>query len=208
MGITERKHREKADLRRAILDSARSLILEQGFEHMSIRNIAERIEYSPTTIYLYFKDKDAIFYALHVEGFQIMGNRMQVLSHVSDPFERLLAMGRVYLDFAQNNQEYYNLMFVEKAPLNVLEHELNDCWDEGISAFGILKNTVALCMEQGSIVKGDLEVTSFVIWSTLHGMCTLQNKNRCDKVISEENREEILEKGFKVFSILLKRMAP
>lgn len=207
MGITERKTREKEDLRRKILDAARSVFLEKGYEHTSIRNIAERIEYSPTTIYLYFKDKDAIFYALHIEGFQLMGQQMQVLSHVADPFERLMAMGRVYLNFAVHNAEYYNLMFVDQAPINYIDcgdHQV--AWEVGMGAFDVLKHTVGQCMDSGYIKKADGEVTSFVIWSTLHGMVTLYNRERCEKVISEENKSDILEKGLAVFSALLNSM--
>jgi AcrR family transcriptional regulator len=67
MTIANRKERQKEELRGKILEAAKALFIERGFEETSIRNIAEKIEYSPTTIYLYFKDKDDIFYSLHQE---------------------------------------------------------------------------------------------------------------------------------------------
>ncbi|HEY9245546.1 MAG TPA: helix-turn-helix domain-containing protein, partial [Candidatus Methanoperedens sp.] len=70
MGIKERKELEKQEMRKLILDTAMRLILEKGFENVTIRHIAEEIEYSPATIYLYFKDKDDIIYTLHREGFE------------------------------------------------------------------------------------------------------------------------------------------
>ena len=84
MGITARKAKEKEDLKRAILDAARELFLEQGYDRTSMRMIAQRIAYSPTTIYIYFKDKDAIFHALHTEAFQLLGGRMAPLAHVAE----------------------------------------------------------------------------------------------------------------------------
>ena len=69
MGIVERKEREKEDMRRLILNAARKLFLEQGYEKTSIRNIADAIEYSPATIYLYYKDKNELLFALHEEAF-------------------------------------------------------------------------------------------------------------------------------------------
>ena len=69
MGILERKEREREDMRRLILNAARELFLEQGYEKTSIRNIADVIEYSPATIYLYYKDKNELFFALHEEAF-------------------------------------------------------------------------------------------------------------------------------------------
>jgi len=82
MSIIERKKREKEEMRRTILDAAKEIFLEKGFRSASIRNIAEKIEYSPGTIYLYFDDKDAIFHALHEDGFQRMLAMMQPLQHV------------------------------------------------------------------------------------------------------------------------------
>lgn len=82
-------------MRRIILDAAKSIFLEKGFGSTSIRNIAEKIEYSPGTIYLYFSDKDEIFHELHEDGFRKMLDMMQPLKHVADPMQRLIAMGKV-----------------------------------------------------------------------------------------------------------------
>ncbi|MFY8045852.1 MAG: TetR/AcrR family transcriptional regulator, partial [Chitinophagaceae bacterium] len=70
MTIAHRKQREKVEMRELILSAARSLFLEKGYYETSIRNIAEKVEYSPGTIYLYFKEKDEIFHSLHEEGFR------------------------------------------------------------------------------------------------------------------------------------------
>ena len=95
MTIATRKERQKEELRTKILEVAKALFIERGFEETSIRNIAERIEYSPTTIYLHFKDKDDIFYALHQEGFILLNQYFRVLQNVEDPFERLKAITRL-----------------------------------------------------------------------------------------------------------------
>ena len=80
MGIFERKERDKQGMRKLILDSAMSLFLEEGFGNVSIRRIAESIEYSPATIYLYFRDKDEILFALHNEGFEELFRRQKKLN--------------------------------------------------------------------------------------------------------------------------------
>ena len=103
MGINERKERERDVLQKSILTAAREVFLEKGFDQTSIRSIAQRIEYSPTTIYLYYKDKDAILFALHSEGFQLLGSKMEVLNSVENPFERIKAMGREYIRFAMEH---------------------------------------------------------------------------------------------------------
>src|SRR5699024_8917870 len=112
MGIQERKEKYKEDLKRKILDAAIRLFTKQGYEATSIRKIAAEIEFSPTTIYLYYKDKLDIVYALHQEGFRRLGEQFKALQTVDHPFERLKAMGRTYIQFALENKAFYELMFV------------------------------------------------------------------------------------------------
>src|SRR5690348_2216152 len=94
MGIKERQERDREAVRRAILDAARELFVTEGFQHVSIRKIAERIEYSPAAIYSYFPSKDDIFFALAEEGFRLLGSpagRAEQLKHLA-PLERLRAV--------------------------------------------------------------------------------------------------------------------
>src|ERR1051325_3421242 len=81
MGIKERHERDRETVRRAILDAARGLFVSEGYRNVSIRKIAEKIEYSPAAIYGYFPRKDDIFYALAEEGFPLL--------HAGDDPERL-----------------------------------------------------------------------------------------------------------------------
>src|SRR4026209_700411 len=74
MGIKERQERDREAVRRAILDAARELFVAEGFQNVSIRKIAERIEYSPAAIYGYFPSKDDIFFELAEEGFRLLGD--------------------------------------------------------------------------------------------------------------------------------------
>ncbi|EMR01985.1 TetR/AcrR family transcriptional regulator [Cesiribacter andamanensis] len=200
MGTKERKEREREELSGLILAAAREIFLEKGYEQTSIRNIADRIEYSPGTIYLYYKDKDSIFHALQQEGFSRFGQQMMVLQAVADPYERLKAMGRVYLKFAKENPDYYDLMFVIRAPMKVLDDE--ECWNEGQNSFNFLVSVVAECKEHGRFACCDPEELAYVIWSTLHGMVTLDIRGRC-RVVSDEKREDIEERGFKALLHLL-----
>ncbi len=202
MGISERKEKEKKDLHRLILNAAMEIFLEKGYDELSIRTIAEKIEYSPTTIYLYFKDKDAIMFALHLEGFRLMNEKMQVLQYISDPFDRLKAMGRIYLDFALENTRLYDLMFIRQAPMKALECEDED-WHQGKIAFDGLKNVVQECINAGYFDLKDIEARAFMTWSTMHGMCALQIGNRCIGVISEEKRDNIVQLGYESFLELL-----
>ena len=72
MGIKERQERDREAVRRSILDAARELFVSEGYRNVSIRKIAEKIEYSPAAIYGYFPSKDDIFYELAEEGFHLL----------------------------------------------------------------------------------------------------------------------------------------
>ena len=200
MGTRERKEREREQLKSLILKAAREIFIEKGYEQTSIRNIADRVEYSPGTIYLYFKDKDSIFHELHKEGFMLLKQQMMVLQAVADPFERLKAMGKIYMAFAQEYPDFYDLMFILRAPMNALEDQ--DCWQEGQSSFDILTHVVEECIKQGKFKGHNAEDLAYVIWSTLHGMVTISIRDRC-KVISEDKREDIESLGLETFTRLL-----
>ncbi|HEY9008800.1 MAG TPA: TetR/AcrR family transcriptional regulator [Ohtaekwangia sp.] len=205
MTIASRKERQKEELRSRILQAAKELFIERGFEDTSIRNIAERIEYSPTTIYLYFKDKDDIFRALHLEGFILLNQYFRALEHVQDPFERLKAVCKTYINFARENGEFYDLMFINRSPINAITKDESK-WEEGQRAFGFLVNTVQQCIDKGYFEGMDAEVLSFTLWSMVHGICSLKIRNRCDDVVTEATRIDLDKKAADIIVQILDRM--
>jgi len=116
MGIKERQERDREAVRRSILDAARELFVTEGFQNVSIRKIAERIEYSPAAIYSYFAGKDDIFFALAEEGFRLLcsgtpsgnGAARTPLEQVRSRFERLY-------EFSCEQPQYFALMFLERS---------------------------------------------------------------------------------------------
>lgn len=184
MGIKERKERHRGDLKQLILDAAKKLFTRQGYEATSIRKIAAEIEFSPTTIYLYYKDKNEILYALHQEGFLLLSRYFQALAQVDHPFERLKAMGRTYLRFSIENRDYYELMFVMKEPMINLNTScgVSNDWEEGVESFDFLLTTVADCQRIGYFSNQDARLLAIWIWSTVHGLCTLQMHGHLEHV--------------------------
>src|SRR5690348_7814861 len=150
MGVKERQERERTKTRQAILDAARDLFVKQGFEQVSIRKIAERIEYSPAAIYSYFPGKDDIFYALAEEGFRLLcdGLPKWESERDADPLTTVRRALNGLYRFSQAHPEYYALMFLdrevptlkgaaERIPLfaemvNHLHVTMRRCIDEGI----------------------------------------------------------------------------
>src|SRR2546426_9260652 len=113
--IRHRHAQEKQELRQTIVATAGELFLEQGYDHFSLRKVAERIGYSPTTIYLYFRDKDDLLFTVVDEGFVRFGQQLAAAAESQeDPWERLIALGRAYVTFGLQNPVYYQLMFLQR----------------------------------------------------------------------------------------------
>ena len=113
MGIKERQERDRETVGRAILDAARELFVSEGYQNVSIRKIAERIEYSPAAIYGYFPSKDDIFFALAEEGFQLLCASPDLDG--PDPLEALRRGFLRLYEFSKEQPQYFALMFIDRA---------------------------------------------------------------------------------------------
>jgi len=205
MSTAERKAREKEALKMLILKGAKKLFLERGIEQTTIRNIADEIDYSVGTVYVYFKDKNAILHDLHSIGFQELGGYFTELFAIKDPMERLRKMGFTYLKFAMENSEMYDLMFIVKAPMEFIESTEKEAWTEGADTFNALKKTVEECMNEGHFEGHSLEALSFMIWSLVHGMCCLEIRQRT-KGVKFSNPDTILSEGYNEYLKIIKKL--
>ena len=116
MSLKARHERDRQRTQKAILDAARDLFLAEGYQHVSMRKIADRIDYSPAAIYSYFPSKDDIFFALAEEGFQILAHGvLGAIRDVGDPFQRLRRGLWAFYQFAKTHPEYFALMFLERS---------------------------------------------------------------------------------------------
>ena len=186
MGIQERKEKQKLEVRKLILDASMKLFVEEGFDNVTIRRIADLIEYSPTTVYLYFKDKDEIFTGLHDIGFQKMQEFNSNLAFIQNPLLRLHKMGENYLHFGMENPEYYSLMFIDSEPMKKFALEGCEEWKPGDGAIQRLKETVLECMEKGYLEKGEPLIVSLAIWSFVHGLMSLAIRERMEKFVTQK----------------------
>ncbi len=202
MGIAERKLEEKQEMHKRILNGARKVFLEKGYEQASMRSIANEINYSPGSIYFYFKDKSEIFQELHKEGFQLLLNQFKVLDKVGDPFERLKAMGRIVIQFAQENKDYYNLMFLVEEPARIAENEGG--FKIAQEAIDRLASVIKDCQKVGRFKDLDTQDLTFMILSAMHGICALFCKDRTTSFVGKTN-EELMHSGYECFVALLEK---
>ena len=120
MGINERREREKEAVRTKILDAARALFASEGYEAVTMRRIALAIEYSPTALYLHFKDKESLIRDLCMTDFGSLARAFLKIAKEKDPLERLRKIGHAYVGFASEHPNHYRLMFMTPA-LNAAE---------------------------------------------------------------------------------------
>jgi AcrR family transcriptional regulator len=176
LGTVERRENDKQRMRKLILDTAMKLFLREGFERVTIRAIAQVIEYSPATIYLYFKDKNEILYALQTIGFEKLYQKQQEVLPSKDPWKSLRLLARIYITFALKNPEYYDLMFIMRGPIKKMKEKKR--WEEGMRSYELLKTNVAACMEAGYLTRADVDVATFAFWSLTHGIASLIIRER------------------------------
>jgi AcrR family transcriptional regulator len=176
MGISERKERQKAELREQILAAALRIIRDEGFGALTMRKIAEAVEYSAATLYLYFAGRDEIALALVRNGFEKLVAHMAPALHEEDPLLRVEAIGRAYLDFAQREPETYRLIFMENerfaAPI-MLALKAQD-GNAGDTAFGLLLDTVQELIDHGIYRPLHAHAVAALLWSSLHGIAALK----------------------------------
>jgi AcrR family transcriptional regulator len=173
MGVQERRAREKKELRQEILDAARDLFVREGFEHVSMRKIAEKIEYSPTTIYLYFQDKADLVDCLCEETLaRLVRKQTQIDQAIADPVERLRRGLRSYIEFGLKHPNHYKMSFMMSELFEDPDRAVRSR-AMGEKAFDHLRQGLAQCVQQKSIAVADIEATAQVLWATIHGLTSL-----------------------------------
>jgi AcrR family transcriptional regulator len=191
-----RRERERERMRELITEAARKLFVTEGYDQVTVRRIAEAIEYTPGAIYSYFEDKDAILHALHRRGFDELGRQMaaaitKVIAAQGTPLDQLRTIGETYLAFASANPEMYDLMFVAQAPMRGDPEQ----WPEGKRTFDLVHGVVRTALDGGWIRPGDSAAITFTLWSMCHGMVALEFRGRC-VVVPEASRATIVAAAF------------
>ncbi|HEY3499619.1 MAG TPA: TetR/AcrR family transcriptional regulator [Polyangiaceae bacterium] len=174
MGIPERRERERMALRQRILDAARELFAKRGYEAVTMREIARRIEYSATALYSHFADKETLVRELCKQDFSAFAQSLlERVAASGDPLERFVRAGFVYLDFAEQFPEHYRLMFMSEMPPQNPDAGERD--DPAHNAYVFVRALVAEAMQQGLFREGltDVDLVAQVVWGAVHGAAAL-----------------------------------
>ena len=172
MSVQERKQRERVDRERLIVATARELAEQQGWDAVTTRRLAERIEYSQPVLYSHFRGKREIIGAVALEGASEMAAAMRLATAAaSTPRDRVAALARAYLDFAERNPAVYDALFQLDGGLAYAQEDTPEQ----------LKDAFAALIETLGEVAGDgvePELFTEVFWAPLHGVATLTRSRR------------------------------
>ncbi|MFQ6327125.1 TetR/AcrR family transcriptional regulator [Nocardia sp. CWNU-33] len=184
MTIQNRKERERAERHQRIIDTARELAEAQGWEAVTVRRLAERIEYSQPVLYSHFTGKVAIVSAVAEQGFADLGATLhEARTGASNPAAALAAVARAYLDFATANPARYDAMFVLTTELKFgpeAPKALKDSFGEIEAAYEPFAGA------------NDLQAGTEVAWAALHGVATLDRGGRLRPDLREQRIEVLM----------------
>ena len=186
MGVKERQGREREAVTTAILDAARELFVAEGYHSVSIRKIAEKIEYSPAAIYSYFPSKDDIFFALAEEGFRMLLDHAKQPASL-DPLEDVRRSLWSFYEFSKEHPEHYALMFVDRTVPRISRdwerfgfvHEMQQ------QAAGVIQRAV----DTGVFPAGtDARAALLVLVAAVHGAAVLR---LCERLAHAESGDAL-----------------
>ena len=188
MGVKERQERDREQLHGRILDAAQELFVAEGYRNVSIRKIAEKVEYSPAALYSYFPSKDDLFFALAEEGFRKLFEFTNDPSITNgDPLTAIRQGFLRYYEFSRTHPEYFDLMFVDRS-VPKISHE----WER----FGFVEQMID---EVRALIKRGIDqglfpsdtnpdVAFHILWAAIHGPATVAV---CDRLAPDENPDAL-----------------
>jgi len=177
---------ERQQLRTLIIDAARELFVTRGVEAVTMREIAKRIGYSATSIYLHFVDKEAVLRAICDTDFLALATSLKDIMQIPDPVERMKALGQGYAEFALSHPNHYRLMFMAaRIPYDPAESSIQQHSAEQ-DAYFQLKTVVTDVYVAGSFKPElkDVDLIAQIIWAGVHGICSLEINMACDKWVN------------------------
>ncbi|MGI5349779.1 TetR/AcrR family transcriptional regulator [Streptomyces sp. CA-250714] len=188
MSVHERKERERAGRERLIVATARELAEQHGWDAVTIRRLAERIEYSQPVLYSHFRGKREIIGAVALEGAAEMAAALRAAAATADgPHARVTALARAYLDFAEHNSAVYDAMFQLDGGLAFAKEDTPEP----------LKDAFAALLESLGEVAGDgvhPALFTEVFWAALHGLATLTRAGRLPPEDAERRTELLVDR--------------
>ncbi|HEY0591931.1 MAG TPA: TetR/AcrR family transcriptional regulator [Thermoanaerobaculia bacterium] len=174
--MATKRQQRKEHLREQIVDAARELFAAEGYEAVTMRRVAEAVDYAVGTIYLHFPDKESLIQEVCERDFGLLAARTAKIARDPDPVERLRRAGLAYFEFALANPNHYRVMFMADRPAIPPESVSHDRHDPQQDAYAFLRMTVAECIETRRFrpAMADVELAAQLVWAAVHGLASLR----------------------------------
>jgi AcrR family transcriptional regulator len=174
MGVRERKARQRESLRQDILDAARQILLDEGPNHLSMRQIARRIEYTPTTIYLHFKDKADLLFHLCEEVYGKVADVLEAAgAGEQDPIAGVRAMMRAYIEFGLAEPDRYRIAFMTDTTPSVDPSSFLKAGSMEAAAYDLVRQRVKDAIEKDEDNTDEVDAVAQTLWAMAHGIVSL-----------------------------------
>lgn len=183
MGSSERRERQRIETRERILDAARDMFVQQGYDATTMRAIADAVEYTPTAIYHHFENKEALLAELCAVDFRSLAGTFQTQARIDDPVERIARIGAAYVEFALANPMHYRFMFMTPRP-GPIEDTLRR-GDPTEDAYAFLRQACAEAIEGGRFRPefDDPDEVAQMLWAGVHGLVSIRIAKEHDEWI-------------------------
>ncbi|MBI5100448.1 MAG: TetR/AcrR family transcriptional regulator [Nitrospirae bacterium] len=189
MGLREKRARHKEDFRLEILNSARELFIDDGYEKFSMRKLAEKIDYSPTTIYHYFKNKDDLLFAICEDFFdQFFAQLTRFRSVSRDPVETLRLALLYLIEFGLKSPDQYVVILLSKHSAYGTRDEFVQKESMARNTYFAFKDMVGDCIKAGRLKEIDEDVISCSFAAVSHGLVMM---NLCRPTFVRDNINQI-----------------
>jgi AcrR family transcriptional regulator len=176
MGSKERRERERGELRGLIMDAAREMLAREGYEAISMRKLADAIEYSPTAIYAYFTDKEELFRQICMDDFDRFNASQTSAIEEPDPVKRIRLVGEMYVRFAVEHPNHFRRMFLDPPHVSLSQEQLARRGDPSHDGYAFFRGTVAEAVAAGRFVPklgNDIDLITQTLWAAVHGIAAI-----------------------------------
>jgi AcrR family transcriptional regulator len=174
MGIKEKSAKNKEEFRQEILNAARGLFITEGYEKFSMRRLAKKIDYSATTIYLYFKDKDDLLFAICEEFFEHFSSQLNNIRSVcQDPVETLRQALLYLMEFGLKNPNQYKVIFFTNSNIYGTPEEFVEQESMARNTYFVFREMVQDCIKTGRMRDLDVDVIAHTLAIASHGLITM-----------------------------------
>ncbi|MEP6622130.1 MAG: TetR/AcrR family transcriptional regulator [bacterium] len=169
---TQKRALARDAIKALIVDAARELFVRDGIEAVTMRAIAKRIGYTPTTIYLHFRDKQALLEELCLRDMGALANAFHRIGRIEDPVDRLRRLGMAYIDFAVDYPSHYRFIFMTQKPAITSALQASPDQNAYLMLFETVKEGIAAGQYRPEF--DDAHQLAQLMWGALHGIVALQ----------------------------------